>query len=771
MAMRLRFWLYLGASALSAPALAQQPEEEAGLSEIVVTAQKREERLQDTPLAISAITTATLEARGISDAGALSAIAPNLVVSQTAASATSPAIFIRGIGEAEPLLTIDHPNALYVDGAVVGRSTGAIFDLVDLERVEVLRGPQGTLFGRNTTGGAVNLITKRPSDKFGAELIGGYGRFSLWSARATVDTGSIGGSGFKAKFSYLHRQRNGYIDNVLASKSNDPGAYKVDAFRVALAYDKDGPVRAFYSFDFNKRVGRAIPVQLAAAFDHVTGYLAASPLLGGAPLQIGVPRQNRITLDDDGDQTDKVQGHTLTLEAELGDQMTLRSISSFRRWKNDILGTDLDGNGEFQGFVVSPAILAPPFDFIPLGVEVVSLYEGFNNRRQRQWSQELNLIGKIGDRVEFVLGAFHFEERAREADNATIAIIIPSPVPIDLGPGISVPAFATKIDTLLDYRHKSTSTALFGQATFAVTDRFELTGGMRYTWDRKTLDLISSGSLNQRAKFGQFTWLGTARYEFSDDVSAYARVATGYKAGGFNARTAGNTFDPERVISYEAGLKSELLGRRLRVNLAAFYTKYRDLQVSQFQAGTGGAQTITVNAGKATYKGIELEVAAQPTRSLTLTGNLGYTGRKYNEYLFLDPATDTIINIADQARFGYSAGTTASASVEQRFALGSAARLTLRADYTYRGRLFFHPVDALAPFNTVISDKNMSTIDARATLSGLKLGGSELSLALWGKNLTNNDYLHSGIDFGQLGFAITSHAEPRTWGIEAKVKF
>jgi iron complex outermembrane receptor protein len=735
----------------------------AQIEEIVVTAQKRRESLQDTPVAVSAVTAQTIEDRGITDVGSLSSIAPNLVVNQTPASSTSPAVFIRGIGEAEPILTADAPNALYIDGVPIGRSTGAMFDLVDLERIEVLRGPQGTLYGRNTTGGAINLITRKPARKFGVSQLLSYGRFDLFQSRTTLDTGELGTSGLAATFSYVHKQRDGYVDNILAPASKDPGAFNVDAFRAALSYDNGGAVRADYAFDYNHRDSRGIPVQLAAAFPYVQGYLEASPFLGGAAPQISRNRLKQLRLDHDGKLIDKVSGHTLTIEADLGEDATLRSITGYRRWTSLVEDTDLDGNGDLVGFTVD-------FEGNPEGINPISLYNGDTQSRQQQWSQELNLIGKIGDKFDYVLGAFLFEETARQRDFAELTFVIPVEDPIDLGP-VTIPAVGLNFDTLLQYRHRSRSQAVFGQSTWQVSNRFSVTGGLRYTWDQKKLDVTDPAVVSGEARFHQLTWMANAKYDFSDDVSAYGRVATGYKSGGFNARSASQSFDPEKVISYELGLKSELFDRRVRLNLAAFHTRYRDLQVSQFEAGSSGANSVTVNAGRATYTGVEAELLARVTPNLTLSGNIGYVDRKYKTYLFRDPDTDELVNIASTARFSYSASTTANAGVEYAFPTFGIGRLSARLDYNYRSRVYFHPVDALAPFNSQIADCPASTLDGRLTLSELKIGGAEASIALWGKNITNTEYLLSGIDFGPLGFANVTFAEPRSWGIDLRVRF
>lgn len=741
------------------------------LEEIVVTAQKRSENLQDTPLAISAVTVDTIRARGISDVGSLSAIAPNLVISETALSSTTPAVSIRGITGSEPILTVDSPNAIYVDGVVIGRATGAMFDLVDLERIEILRGPQGTLYGRNTTGGAINLITARPADEASLEQTFGYGDFNLFTSRTTLDTGELAASGIRAKLSYLHKQRDGYIDNLLAPSRDDPGAYKVDALRAAVSYDNGGAVTATYAFDFNDRHSRSIPAQLAEVAPFMRGYLDASPLLGGAEASVSRSFLGTLALDHDGPLRDRVVGHSLTIEGDISDNLKIRSISGYREWSSTVGDGDLDGNAGLVGFTVSPAILMPPYDFIPEGINPINLYSGTNDRRQHQLSQEINLIGNIGDGFEYVLGAFYFQEKSYERDHSQLSLVIPLDDPIPLGPGISTPAFGVNIDTLLEYRHKSESRAIFSQGTYRLTDRLNVTGGLRYTWDERILHQSAATIVDANAKYGQLTWMVNAKYDFTDDISGYGRVATGYKAGGFNPRGSSTSFGPEKATSYELGLKSEFFDNRVRFNLAGFYTVYRDMQVDQFEAGTTGATSVTVNAGKADYTGIEAEVLARITPDFTLSANAGYVDRSYKEYLFRDPLTDTLVDMADVARFSYSASSTANVGLEYRFPRLGIGALSARLDGNYRSRVYYHPLDALAPFNKEISDGGISTLDGRITLSEIELGGAQMRLALWGKNLTDERYLLSGIDFGALGFAIVSFAEPRTWGVDLTVRF
>ena len=763
-------------AAFAASAQEQQPEQvesreirSQGLEMIVVTAQKREDSLQDTPVAVSAITSETIEALNISEADDLTAVAPNVMTTQTTSSTTNIAVFIRGIGEADPILTADPPVGLYVDGVVIGRSAGAIFDIVDLERIEVLRGPQGTLYGRNTTGGAINLITEPPLEFFEVEGELSYGNFDYVQARASVDSGELGDSGFAAKLSYVHKQRDGYFDDLNQPDDQDPGAYNLDALRIAVQYDKGGPFSADYAFDYNDRDSWPIPFQLAAVRPDILSYLQASPQLGGTAPLISRDKLDAIRLEQ-GESFDEVQGHTLRLEYDFSDQLTLRSLTGYRKWDNRAFGGDLDGNAGLVGFTVSPAILAPPFAFIPEGVNPINLFAASNERHQDQWSQEFNLLGEYDD-FNFVLGAFYFTEDASERNPQSFTLIIPSPAPIPITPDVTLNSFGVNLSTLYDYDHESTSRALFGQLTYAFTDQLSVTGGLRYTKDEKQLDQRAPIARELEADFNETTWAASVNYDVTDDILTYVRVATGYKAGGFNARSVNAGFEPETITSYEVGLKSELLDRTLRLNLAAFYSEYDDLQVQQFLAGTGGASSITVNAGSATYQGFEAEFTAVPIEGLTLTGAFGYVDRDYLSFVVRNPVTNELIDVADEAKFRYAPDVTLNLGAEYVFEPTRYGTPSVRLGYLYRGDVVWDTLERFAPRTPIIADDAVGTFNGRVSLADIEVGGADARVSLWGQNLTDEDYLLSGIDFGALGFAGVAWAEGRTYGIDVKVAF
>ncbi len=737
------------------------------LEEVVVTAEKRAQNLQDTPLAVSAITGDTIAARGITDVSSLTAIAPNLSVTTTGASTSNVALFVRGIGESETILTVDSPVGLYVDGIVLGRSSGAVFDLVDLERIEVLRGPQGTLYGRNTIGGAVNLISRRPAQEPGIEQLLGYGRYDFLQAKTTLNTGELGASGLRGQVTYLHKQRHGYVDNLLASSDADPGAYDVDAVRAAITYERGG-VELQYAFDYSDRDSVANPSQLVAARPDILAYINASPAVGGAAPQLTRERVDSQSLDHDGPISDEVRGHALTAQIDLTGRLTLRSLSGYREWDNSVVN-DQDGNAGLVGFVVDPILFAGG-PFTPLGVQPISLFHLTFERDQHQFTQELNLLGTLGEDTDFVLGAFYFREVAHEQNPTFLTFILPTPVPIPLTPTVSLDSFGVNLPSNFIYRYESKSQALFAQASTAVSERWRLTGGLRYTADDKHLDQTLPMARTLDRDFDKINWAVTADYGWSQDVLSYLRVATGYKSGGFNARSANEGFDAENLISYEAGLKSELFARRVRLNMALFHAIHEDVQVGQFLAGSGGSVGITVNAGEARYNGIEAELTALLTDRLTLNANFAHTDREYRTFEIRNPATDQLVDIAREAQFLYSPDTTANAGLEYRSPATGLGQLALRLDYSYRSSMYWHASTLLNPFNETISDDDVGRLDGRLTLGSLRLGGASAQIALWGRNLTDEDYLLGGVDFGQLGFATVSYAEPRTWGIELRVE-
>ncbi|TZG27316.1 TonB-dependent receptor [Sphingomonas montanisoli] len=797
-------------SALAQTASASQSDgEPATLQDIVVTARRQSESLQKTPIAITALDNKTLEKMNVQSVDKVAQVAPNLIISQQSSSLSAASITIRGIGQTDPSLGLDTAVGIYLDGVYVARSAGSLFDLVDVERIEVLRGPQGTLFGRNTTGGAIQLLSKKPQDEFGVSAKVGYGTRRNLSGKIRIDTGELGDSGISASATYLHRQRNGYFNNFLTPKSKDPGALNVDAFGVGIRGDF-GQFQLNYAFDWDDRVGTSAFFQTVALGADARTYYGRSASLGGAPLQFvgpnirlnsGLQQPSGLPGNNYGSQT-RSQGHSLTASYEVSDAFTIKSITGYRKllMKNSL---SLSGQGDLKGRVLdftSPTLTS---------IKSVSPYNGFNSpQRQRQFSEELQLLGSTGD-FSYVLGAYYFRERVSENNNQNLTLVL-SPFAL---PFLGIPTavrdalVAQNIDLiglgtspLAAYRQTSKSYAAFGQLSWkpqALDEKLEVTGGIRYTKDKKNTTIANAtngvpnaSNTSQGISFENTAFLGSLSYQVAPAALVYAKASTGYKSGGFNPRADGictaptvtgacpggtyrlNSFKPEKLTSYEAGAKLDLFDRRLRINAAAFLSKYDDLQVPQFAAGSGGATTLLVNAGKAEFKGVELEITALPARGLTLSGSMGYTDPKYKQFLFLNPNTNTVSDIAATARFPNVAKFNSNLAADYTFAPMSMGVLSARVAYAYRSKIFYHPNDAVNPFQRDIAGPPTNTVSARIALSEIALGGrAKGEIALSGDNLLNEDQVLYGIDFGSLGFGGKLYAEPRRFLVEFKVEY
>ena len=752
------------ASASSASAQAPEPteaQEAAGqLVEITVTARRKEESLQDTPVSVTALAGQLLDKLNIQDVTQVADFTPNLSISHQTSSTTATAVTLRGIGQTEPAATAEQAVGLYLDGVYIARTAGAVFDLVDLERIEVLRGPQGTLFGRNTTGGAVQLVSKRPADEFGIEEKLSYGRFNDWFTRTRLDTGYLFNSSVKATVAYLHRQRDGYFDNTLAPSDKDPGSFDNDALWVGLMGEFGDNLTAYYTFDWNERSGAPVFFQIVAATPDVAAYYGSSPGFGGAPFDVGPERRDRgqqAPFDGRFRSDSETGGHNLTLEYRASDAVTLKSISSYRSFEQDTI-CNLSGNGVMRGVVLDPVTFAP---------SVEDLYGPYNchnaPQRQFQYSEELQLLGNTGP-WNYVLGAFYFFERSAEFNHQRFTFVLPG--------GMA----AMNLSPLSSFGGETESIAGFGQVSYrppSLDGKLEFTGGLRYTQDDKKFFNGAFPNDPGSKTFSNTSWLASVNYQFTNDVMGFARVSTGYKAGGFSPRAPFlSAFKPEKATAYELGLKSEWFDRRLRTNLSLFQTDYKDLQVQQFQSGTGGSVGYTVNAAEATFRGVELEIAAVLAEGLTLDVAYGYTDPKYDRYLFRDPVTDLISDVADQARFSALAKYNLHVGAEYSFKPFSVGQFSARVDWSEQAERYFYPLDNINIFNEQVKDPGSENLRARLALSEMPLGDNGTwEVALWGDNLTDHNNVGYGIDFGGLGFGGLFFTEPRRYGVDVRLRF
>lgn len=760
----------------------------AGLQEIIVTAQRVEASLQETPISLVVFDRDALRAIGAVSAGDAAAYAPNVQIDRTPLSRNAYSASIRGIRSADPSLALDPTVGVYLDGVYLGRQSGSAFEIVDLERVEILRGPQGTLYGRNSTGGAINLVTSKPAGDFGFLQQLTYGERGYLRTQTSIDFPRFGD--FAAKASFNHSQHDGTARSLYTG--GDLGGYDADSGRLSLRWTPADALTVDYAFDASREDSNTSIDQITAVRD-----LQAS--LGGdfyAQMQaVAAPdRQDRLPYPVDGKvQPFEMSGHALTLEWDVG-AATLKSISSYREWDRRATAAN------FGSFRVAADSVLEGFTgtYVPAGEYVANYASPATYSRQEQWSEEVQLLGTIEPLgIRYTTGLYYFREKSRETDPQFV--VLPALLAFGELPGdfqdflcagtcfgksvrISTPDYA--------YTADSEAIAVYGQLTRAMTERLDATAGIRFTRDEKEATLTNNftdtgpGTAAGRKSWNNVSPALTLDYDWSDDVSTYLTASRGYRSGGFNVRASSASafrepFDEENVTSYELGLKSEWLGRRLRLNGALFHYEYTDRQVAQFEAGTGGAATKIVNAGSSKATGIEIDLTARPVDDLLFTLSYGYIDSEYDEFVtgVLDPATgfpvfgpdgDALVaDISSTAATNVlSPKNSASLRAEYTVARTNRGQVVLQVDGSYVGSRTFQE-----QLNTLDRSDSYTLWNARVALNEIPVGAGSLDVSLWGRNLGNEEVREYGIDFGALGFATNTFKELRSVGIDLLYQF
>ena len=787
-------------AALPPSGLAQ---EGAVLEEILVTAQRRETALQETPVAITVFGGERIQDLGIFNVADLSGRAPNTTTLKQPASSSNTSLRIRGVGAGETSLLVDPKSGLYIDGAYLSKTVGAVFDLVDLESMEVLRGPQGTLFGRNSTGGALNITTAKPSGEFGMKLQASAGNDGYQRYMGSIDLPKVGDM-LSAKVSGLLKKTDGWADNTYPGQQDDLGSQDNQAYRIALRLQPNDQLTIDYAYDDTDNEAVPAPFQIVKVKDSLYNGFTTTPFpfaaLGGelfAAMAAGVgdpdERRDEFALDNIGLSYLEVQGHTFTAALDL-EAVTIKYIFADRETQQYNDGSDLDGGAYLARDLFYGGGMA-----VPTPGFHASIAQGY----VEMTTHELQLFGELmGGRLNYTLGYYNYEEAVYQDNPQTFGLPIaflaadpnlgaayfgagfcnlePGVGPVCVGSQrlplpLPFPGADPNLNGFVDfvYGQDSESWALYGQFTYALTDQLEFTGGLRYTDDEKDAFLFNENlgmtSVEQQLENAQgwdnLSYLLNLNYAVNADMHVYVTHSTSYNAGGFNARAgsvAGFAFavDEEEVSAIDAGLKAEWLNGRVRTNLALFRNKFDDLQIAQFEAGSGGASSRLVNAGKATYQGIELDAVAILAEGLIADFNFGYLDAEFDEYVARNPATDQEEDIAD-ATAAAAPETTASIGLQYDFRPTAAGTLSLRFDATHTGKVRYHPFQ-----NQYDSAKSRWLLDARASLNDIDLGGGALRISLWIKNLADEEYREWGIDFASLGYAGATWGQPRTYGID-----
>lgn len=799
-------------AAVSHGAIAQTDDrsgEAADSDVIIVSANKRDENIQEVPVAITAIGQEQLAVTGFAEVRDISGLAPNLTVSPGTTSPTSTVVGIRGISAGgDESLTIDQSIAIYSDGIYFGRSSATVIFSKDVEAVEVLRGPQGTLFGRNSTGGAVSFRLRRPTNDFGFDAEVGYGNQDSRTAMVRVNTGNVVNDNLRFSATYVHEQNDGYVDNLLTPGDNrDPGANNLDAYRLAFEADLGDTGSIYYSFDYSDIELNAPAFQTTIATPTVTGFLQNSTTTPGCSLDFSFGRKDALCLNDDEIVGTRVWGHVLKLENDFG-PVTVRSTTGFRSWRNNIAGADLDGFGAITGpsftqttlfnGIQPPSLIAPfvggagPAAFVssqPVPMTTSALFATDNYRQQDQFSQELEIISTTDSPFQWVLGAYYFEEDSEETSVQRAGFVLDVDPILRFNPnfGAAGPALANALpagtryrlrqaNTPLDYRTSAQSIAVYGQGEyrFGAEEQIGLTVGLRYTWDERTIDQTAAFVNSGKVSFSEPTGHVTLDYRLNDLINVYAKAARGYRSGGFNVRADQDPYTPEILMSYEAGIKMQAWDNRIRLNLAGFFAEYTDQQISQpvDTGGLGGFGVITVNAGKTHYNGIEADLVFEPIDDLLFTGAVGYIDRDFLKYP-LTQADGTVIDISDQVLTNVNTpNLTMSGSAQYKSYFSNDMFLLARVGATYEGSRYFFTTTQTSKFARELEGRARTLVDAQLRLGGIPIAGDSTAyIQLWGKNIFDVEYEVRAVDFGALGYGGFYYGRPATYGATVGVNF
>lgn len=738
----------------------------AGVEEIVVTSRKREEVLQNVPLSVTSVGARDLAELTIDDASGVAELSPNLVINRTSSGSTAYVTCMRGLCRTDTTLTDDPYVGIYMNGVYTGKAIGSVFEVADIQRIEVLRGPQGTLFGKNTIGGAVNVITKKPTGEAGARLEFLGGTDATTNFRAVVDLPRIGD--FSTKIAYLTKNHDPYTANYFVRADGQLARALQDEDKNALLWDLLWePTDRFYAeFVLDYTRIREVPwANLSTANQGIF----ADPF---APIQTSFSRQT-VAYEEVGpgvfNHAD-AHGYALTMGLDLGDlgplyASALKSITAYRRYENDY------------------NVNAGALTYRNLWVE--DRFETSNISQELQFSAYA-----IDDRLSILAGFFYLRE---EGDYTNFQGFMAGP---PFTPG-------TFSDLLFGTDVEYDSYALFTEESFEITDSIELTAGVRFTREDRTgghsytvvnsdgfvpgggvgvISAVSWSTLNgvdaqgnpTLTKFKSSTWSPrvTLSWQALDDLMVFTGWTRGYKSGGFNARSITaplwNPYGDQRVDSVELGFKSELFEDRARLNVTAFYEYVSDAQVQFNRVTLGGFEVLLANAGDLQIYGAEVESVIAPVDGLELRLGFGITGYEYEEVInpFNGVDEKNIRHLEFTPKYNWSVG---ARYVFPDFGFGVAS---LRADYSGQSDV---------PFNSSIADDRIvgqppyGLLHVRLGVDEIDLGlPGEFGLALVGQNILEESYRVGGyvasVPAAGL-YAVNVYGTPRFWGGQITYKW
>jgi len=712
--------------------------EKTALEEVIVTAQKREQSLQDVPIAVSALDTEQLVSLGINSIDALgSGIVPSLNVHPYGNSNSIQIVTVRGMGTAEVAAITSEPYvAVYQDGFYRGRAQGLSAEIADAQRIEVLRGPQGTLFGRNATGGAINTVTKKPSGEFGIEQTLGVGTND--ERRSVTHLNLPEYQGLKAKIDYLYHAKDGWVKNV-APGENDFNAYVKRGGRLALDYQIADALNASYALD-DIRMDTTAPY-----FQVYRDY--GIPALGGPQFgaEGGRKTKTRGPVSPLDWTTTHVLTHGLTLNYSPSERLTLKSLTGYQK-KSDDTRSNFGGALYYNGFIP------------------------WTNVDESLFSQEFQAVGSF-ERIDFIAGLFFLRENAKSETRSYFSLDM-------WGLYTGIPGSPIDPPTLFDVfdpdgpqapppqivHMDSQSKAVYGQLTWTppiLNDALKLSAGGRFTKERKT----AHRDFKTRAGFdfdeSRFDPMLSTEYRIADGISAYAKWTTAYQAGGANPISASFTPYGNMVVkSTELGFKSEFWERRARINADVFRTIFDGMQLEFIGNPITVTETIAAERS-AVSKGLEIDATVMPLPGLVIGAS--YTRLITHIPLQPNPLLNGTLQKFDATVSPAHAG---SGTIDYTFPEFGIGKLIAHVDVTSSSAY------AYMALNNQRWD-GYTMVNARLSLSDIAIANQgNLQLSVWGKNLTDEQHVTFSFPVGTPASDIVqTFAEGRTVGFDAVFRY
>ncbi len=732
------------------------------LEEIVVTAQRREESLQDTPVAVSAFTASAIRDKGLEDISEVADFTPNLVFDTTSpvsGLSSGSVVFIRGIGNSDFSLTTEPGVGTYVDGVYMSRSAGGVLDVLDVERIEVLRGPQGTLFGRNTTGGAINITSRRPAEEMQGRLSLTAGEFNRLDVRASIDVPVT--PTLRTTFAVSDKNRDGFVERVrMGDTLGDEDKF---SFRGTAVYEPTDTLDFKLSVD-HTRIDEQSAGSTLAGFTPGAGTVGyALATFGDIPTGLGDLGQY---VTDGADDITYATGPT-------GTNLEIDGVSLVARYLAPALQVM---------YIASRRQTEGGFYRDPDNSPHAITHTHNPDYEHNQNSHEVQISGSAAaDRLTYVAGLYYLQEDG--TDNVFVPVFLPSP---DLAVGFpaAISNFA-QVD--------NASEAAYLQVNLDVTEVFSLTGGVRRTQDQKQFiytqyigadiqgnplpffpgavneegvfkpglaPLVGNGSGSAADAFEQTTYKVGANANLADGTLLYYSFSEGFKSGGFVLRYVEYqpdilTFEPETIGSHEVGVKWQGLDDRFRINAAAFSSDYEEVQVTFFDS-LGGP--VTANAGTVAIDGIEFELTALVTDNLLVEAGVGYVDAEYTR---INPIAGLSLTIDESARLVNTPENTFNLGVEYSLPL-NANELAFRADYSSKGDIYNDAQNSPFLFQEAYETWNASI---RYSV------GESMDIVAFVENLTDERFIVSGDSNFGLGFHEANYNRPREYGATFRYRF